>query len=172
MRTTLGVSGVHPNHRRRQTTLGIRRVVANYSTDALHLPYWREADETLCCETLWCETLWCETLWCETLWCDTLWCETLWCETLCHRAPTDMSLACLSRVSHSQLVEVSPRVQSCIINLYNYTMKNSLSLSDCLFRTKTFLEPSGCRTRSPGRTWLLEPVACSSTNHNAPFCSR
>ena len=36
-------------------------------------------------------------------------------------------------------------------------------------RTKTFLEPSGYRTRQPGRTWLLGPVACSGTNQNAPF---
>ena len=35
-----------------------------------------------------------------------------------------------------------------------------------------FLEPSGCRTRQPGRTWLLGPGACSGTNQKGPFCSR
>jgi len=38
-------------------------------------------------------------------------------------------------------------------------------------RTKTFLEPSGCRTRQPGRTWLLGPGACSGTNSKHLFCS-
>jgi len=32
-----------------------------------------------------------------------------------------------------------------------------------VYRTKTFLEPSGCQTRhpQPARTWLLGPEACS-----------
>ena len=38
-------------------------------------------------------------------------------------------------------------------------------------RTKIFLEKSGCRTRQPGRTWLLGPRACSGTNPKYPFCS-
>jgi len=29
----------------------------------------------------------------------------------------------------------------------------------CIYRTKIFLEQSGCRTRQPGRTWLLGPGA-------------
>ena len=37
--------------------------------------------------------------------------------------------------------------------------------------TKTSLEPSGCRTRQPGRTWLLGPGACFGTNPKYPFCS-
>ena len=40
-----------------------------------------------------------------------------------------------------------------------------------IYRTKTFLEPSGCRTQQPGRTWLLGPEACSGTNPNDPFVS-
>ena len=32
-------------------------------------------------------------------------------------------------------------------------------------------EPSGCRTRQPGRTWLLGPGECSGTNPEYPFCS-
>ena len=38
-----------------------------------------------------------------------------------------------------------------------------------VYRTKTFLEPSGCRTRQPARTWLLGPEACSSFNQIARF---
>ena len=34
------------------------------------------------------------------------------------------------------------------------------------------LKPSGCRTRQPGRTWLLGPEACPGTNQKDPFSSR
>ena len=34
-----------------------------------------------------------------------------------------------------------------------------------------FLEPSGCRTQQPGRTWLLGPGAYAGTNPRYPCCS-
>jgi len=49
---------------------------------------------------------------------------------------------------------------------------DTLGSMKILNRTKSFLEGHGCRTRQPGRTWLLGPGACSGTNQKYPFCSR
>ena len=38
-----------------------------------------------------------------------------------------------------------------------------------VYHTKTFLEPSGCRTRQPGRSWLLGPGACFVLIQNTRF---
>ena len=47
--------------------------------------------------------------------------------------------------------------------IYIYTHSIDATSSACvyiyMFRTKLFLEQSGCRTRQPGRTWLLGPGA-------------
>jgi len=56
--------------------------------------------------------------------------------------------------------------------LMSHSTRERIGCDKVLYHTKIFLEPSGCRTRRPIRTWLLGPGARSGTNQNAPFCSR
>jgi len=90
----------------------------------------------------------------------------------CQSQKIQITISRLLRVT-SRLLRVSSKFKSQKIQITkNIHHKKYKSLFLDSYRTKIFLEPSGCRTRRPIRTWLLGPGARSGTNQNAPICSR
>ena len=107
-------------------------------------------------------------------------------KTKCLTRPIQVSLALVASNILSSLhsLSLARLIYICIMNhsyvcIYRLLCQSFVKtmcvtwlihVCDAAVRTKTFLEPSGCRTRQPGRTWLLGPGVCSRTNPKYPFC--